>query len=97
MAGFYYYGYFRMHLMAETLALRFPDASAEIKQTPLLFHNRLRDAVDVMLTCHLDISQRGETKDGVAFLLHKALVPSMRPVVEFAHHLIGADPPKRVP
>ncbi len=101
--AFYYYGYLRMHLMTETLALRFPDASGEIKRTLELFDDRVRRALDLVVTRHYDISRRGDTTDGVEFLLgmglivHKTLVPLMRPVVELKHRLLGADPPKRVP
>jgi glycosyltransferase involved in cell wall biosynthesis len=101
--AFYYYGYLRMHLMAETLSLRFPDASDEIKRVLQLFDNRLPRVAELIVTRHLDVSRRGDTTDGVEFLLgmglllHKTLVPIMRPIVELKHRLVGADPPKQVP
>lgn len=98
--GFYYYGYLRMHLMTETLALRFPEASDEIKRTLSLFDNRLPRAAELIFARHYDVSRRGDTTDGVEFLLgmglllHNTLVPLMREVVELKHRLVGAEPPK---
>jgi glycosyltransferase involved in cell wall biosynthesis len=98
--AFYYYGYLRMRLITETLLLRFPDASGELKQILALFDDRLRRAAELMVTRHLAVSRRGDTTDGVEFLLgmglllHKTLVPLMRPVVDLKRRLVGADPPK---
>ena len=101
--AFYYYGYLRMHLMAETLLLRFPDASDDIKRTLALFDDRIVRAGELIFTRHVDVSRRGDTTDGVEFLLgmglllHKTLVPLLRSIVELKHRLVGADPPKPAP
>jgi glycosyltransferase involved in cell wall biosynthesis len=97
--AFYYYGYLRMHLIAQTLMMRFPDASDEVRATLALFDDRLARAAQLIVTRHYDVSRRGDTTDGVEFLLgmglllHKTLVPVMRPIVELKHRLLGADVP----
>jgi glycosyltransferase involved in cell wall biosynthesis len=98
--SFYYYGYLRMRLITETLRLRFPDTSGELEQTLALFDDQLRRAAELMVTRHLAVSRRGDTTDGVEFLLgmglllHKTLVPLMRPIVDLKRRLVGADHPQ---
>ena len=83
----YYNEYLRVHLIAETLTLRFPDATAGIKQTLALFDDRIERVADLMLTRHFGISRRGDTTDGIEFrlgmglLLHKTVVPALMPLV----------------
>ena len=101
--AFYYYGYLRMHLMTETLSMRFPDASDDVKRALALFDDRIVRAGELIFTRHVDVSRRGDTTDGVEFLLgmglllHKTLVPLLRPIVELKHRLVGVDPPKPAP
>jgi glycosyltransferase involved in cell wall biosynthesis len=86
--SFYYYGYLRMQLIAETLALRFPDAPADDKETLALFDDRIASAAALIVTRHLEVSRRGDTTDGVEFklgmglLLHKMLVPLLTRMVD---------------
>ncbi|MCU1279809.1 MAG: methyltransferase protein [bacterium] len=101
--SFYYYGYLRLRLITETLLLRFPDASDELKQTLALFDDRLTRAAELMVTRHLAVSRRGDTTDGVEFLLgmglllHKTLVPLMRPIVDLKRRLLGVDRSNQAP
>jgi glycosyltransferase involved in cell wall biosynthesis len=91
--SFYYQGYLRVHLIAETLALRFPDASDEIKRTLALFDDRLERGLELIGRRHYAVSRRGDTTDGVEFrlgmglLLHKTLVPALLPLVSARRRL----------
>jgi len=92
--SFYYFGYLRVHLIAETLALRFPQRSADIDRTLALFDDRVERAIELMFRRHYEVSRRGDTTDGVEYLLgmglllHKKLVPIMRPLVDLKNRLL---------
>jgi len=92
--AFYYFGYLRVHLIAQTLALRFPARSDDIDRTLALFDDRVERAVELMIRRHYEVSRRGDTTDGVEYLLgmglllHKKLVPIMRPLVDLKNRLL---------
>ena len=92
--SFYYFVYLRVHVIAETLALRFPARSDEIDRTLALFDDRVERALELMIRRHYEVSRRGDTTDGIEYrmgmglLLHKTLVPIMRPLVELKHRLL---------
>ncbi len=91
----YYYEYQRVQLMSATLALRFPEASDELRRTLALFDDRVERVAELILQRHYAVSRRGDTTDGVEFrlgmglLLHKTIVPWLRQVVELKHRLVG--------
>jgi glycosyltransferase involved in cell wall biosynthesis len=95
--SFYYYGYQRMQLIAATLEMRFPEASTEVKQALALFDDRIRRAAELIVTRHLEVSRRGDTTNGVEFnlgmglLLHKLVVPLLRPAVDLKRAILGGD------
>ena len=75
-------------------ALRFPARSDDIDRTLALFDDRVERAVELMIRRHYEVSRRGDTTDGVEYLLgmglllHKKLVPIMRPLVDLKNRLL---------
>jgi glycosyltransferase involved in cell wall biosynthesis len=93
MLAQYEYVYRRLQLVAATLRLRFPHLDRDVERTLALFDDRLSRAPALMLSHHLAVTRRGDTTDGSEFklglglLLHKTVVPLMRPVVELRRRL----------
>ena len=63
MLAFYHFGYRRMHLIAETLRLRFSDLDDDVFEAVALFDDRQARAVELIIPRHVDVLARGDTTD----------------------------------
>jgi glycosyltransferase involved in cell wall biosynthesis len=87
MLAFYHRGYRRLHLIAETLRLRFPDMPNEVRDVVELFDDRGERALELMTRRHAAVLARGDTTDmaefkmGMGMLLHRQLAPLLPPLV----------------
>ena len=93
MLGFYYVGYRRLHLIAETLLRRVPSLRADDAAVIALFDDRGRRAFELMLARHSAILHRGDASDmvefkmGLGLLLHRALSRWLARVVSRSRYL----------
>jgi glycosyltransferase involved in cell wall biosynthesis len=97
MLAFYLYEYRRVHLMCETLRLRFPDLGSDAREIVSLFDDDPRRALELMIRRHADIVRRGDSTDmiefkmGLGMLLHHRLGRWLAPVVGRSERLMRAS------
>jgi len=94
MLAFYHRGYRRLHLIAETLRLRFPDMPNEVRDVVELFDDRGERALELMTRRHAAVLARGDTTDmaefkmGMGMLLHRHVSSLLPPLIGWKERLL---------